>query len=422
METLASHVPSQESPLGLYIHIPFCERKCPYCDFNTYAGLESQFDDLVDALCLEMEQWQEPLSDRYVNTIFIGGGTPTVLNADALAKLFSALFTQFSVEPNAEITCEANPGTVDREKFATLKSLGVNRLSMGVQSFQAEELAFLGRIHTVDDVFAAWAMARTVGFDNINLDFIFGLPEQDPATWRDTIRTALELEPDHLSLYSLIVEENTPLHHWVETGKTAMPDDDVAATHYEAAMEMLSAAGYHHYEVSNWACMRDRNGESAPIPERACRHNLIYWRNQEYVGIGPGSHSHLHLASSGGMEDNGVADGRASIEKRWGNHRPVAGYIKRMRNGQSIEAFDEVITPRLSMGETMMLGLRLLQEGVSKRAFLQKYGVEIDAVYGETLARLADQELITSESGRVCLTSKGMMLGNQIFMQFLPDV
>ena len=189
METLASHAPSQEGPLGLYIHIPFCERKCPYCDFNTYAGLESQFDDLVDALCLEMEQWQEPLSGRHINTIFLGGGTPTILSPNALAKLFDALFTQFSVESNAEITCEANPGTVDREKFATLKSLGVNRLSMGVQSFQAEELAFLGRIHTVDDVFAAWAMARTVGFDNINLDFIFGLPEQDPATWRDTIRT-----------------------------------------------------------------------------------------------------------------------------------------------------------------------------------------------------------------------------------------
>ena len=421
METLASLALLQESPLGLYVHIPFCERKCPYCDFNTYAGLESQFDDLIDALCLEMERWQEPLSSRHISTIFIGGGTPTVLSVDALTKLFDALFTHFNVKPDAEISCEANPGTVDRRKFTALKSLGVNRLSMGVQSFQAEELDFLGRIHTVDDVFTAWAMARKAGFDNINLDFIFGLPEQHPATWRDTIHTALELKPDHLSLYSLIVEENTPLHHWVETGQTAMPDDDIAATQYEAAAEMLSVAGYHHYEVSNWARTPDRSGDGTPIPERACRHNLIYWRNQEYVGIGPGAHSHLRFASSDGMKDNRIENGHASIEKRWGNHRPVAGYIKRMRDGQSVEAFDEVITPRLSMGETMMLGLRLLQEGVSERAFQQKYGMEIDAVYGETLAHLADQDLVTRENGRVCLTSQGMMLGNQIFMQFLPD-
>ena len=330
--------------MGLYIHIPFCERKCPYCDFNTYAGLNSLFDDTVDALCMEMERWAERLSHRQVTTIFLGGGTPTVLDVRLLDRIFAQIHRSFDVAVDAEITSEANPGTVDRAKFSALRALGVNRLSMGVQSFQADELRFLGRIHSVDDVMRAWEKARDAGFDNINLDFIFGLPGQSMESWQSTLDQALSMAPEHLSLYSLIVEENTPLHHWVEIGQVAAPDDDEAAAHYETAMECLGAAGYQQYEVSNWARTQrsasghrlDAEAGSALMPDLACRHNLIYWRNQEYLGIGPGAHSHLRQATL-----DRQMTGELWSERRWGNRKPVAGYVNRIRSGKPVEAFAE---------------------------------------------------------------------------------
>ncbi|MBK8047832.1 MAG: radical SAM family heme chaperone HemW [Anaerolineales bacterium] len=243
-------------PLGLYLHIPFCERKCPYCDFNTYAGLHALHQDTVDALCREMEQRAADAAGRTVVSIFIGGGTPTLLTPAQLEQLLKAIQMNFEVASTAEISCEANPGAVDRERFMALRMLGVNRLSMGVQSFQPEELKFLGRIHDVADVYVAFDAARAVGFDNINLDFIFGLPRQPLVAWSSTPDSALALAPEHLSLYSLIVEPDTPLEHWVHTGQVEVPDEDNAADHYELAMERLAAGGYWQYEVST--------GRSAP--------------------------------------------------------------------------------------------------------------------------------------------------------------
>lgn len=415
---------SELQPLGLYIHIPFCERKCPYCDFNTYAGLNSLFDDTVDALCMEMERWAERLSHRQVTTIFLGGGTPTVLDARLLNRIFAQIHRSFDVAVDAEITSEANPGTVDRAKFSALRALGVNRLSMGVQSFQADELRFLGRIHSVDDVMRAWGKARDAGFDNINLDFIFGLPGQSTASWQSTLDQALSLAPEHLSLYSLIVEENTPLHHWVEIGQVAAPDDDEAAAHYEMAMECLGAGGYQQYEVSNWARTQqsasrhrlDTETGSALMPDLACRHNLIYWRNQEYLGIGPGAHSHLRQSTL-----NRQMTGELWSERRWGNRKPVAGYVNRIRSGKPVEAFAEIIEAELSMGETMMLGLRLLDEGVSRSDFQDRYCVELDQVFGHQLDQLTSWGLLENLGDRIRLTKRGLMVGNQVFLRFLPE-
>lgn len=395
--------------LGLYVHIPFCERKCPYCDFNTYAGLQASFQDLVDALCGEMARWRAPLAGRTVATIFVGGGTPTVLTAAQLEQIFGAIHANFHVAAAAEITCEANPGTVDREKFGVLRRLGVNRLSMGVQSFQPDELAFLGRIHDVEDVYLAYDAARAASFDNINLDFIFGLPQQPLAAWDDTLTKVLALAPEHLSLYSLIVEPETPLHHWVETGKTPAPDDDLAADHYEQAMARL-ADGYVHYEVSNWS-RRAAADDEAATPALACRHNLIYWQNADYLGIGPGAHSHLREPAAGG----------GWREQRWGNRRPVAGYVQRIRRGEAVAAFTETIDPRLAMGETMMTGLRLLRTGVPDAHFAALHGVGLREVFGPTIERLAARGLIAWNAGALRLTPAGLMLGNQVFAEFLPD-
>lgn len=407
----ASRVPPGERrPFGLYIHIPFCEKKCPYCDFNTYAGLNNLFAPTVAALCQELADWGQRLDKPMVDTIFVGGGTPTLLDAPLLTQIFDTVRQWFRPTAGCEITSEANPGTVDREKFGRLRELGVNRLSMGVQSFLPHELTFLGRIHDTEDVYQAFAAARAAGFDNINLDFIFGLPGQDAESWQQSLTAALTLRPEHLSLYSLIVEPDTPLHHWVESGHTPAPDEDVAADLYEQAMARLGAAGYTHYEVSNWA---NTSGSPAPIgsmPALACRHNLIYWRNQEYVGIGPGAHSHLRLIGSQGVE-----------EVRWANHRSVPGYNRRIRNGESVEVMREVISPRMAMGETMMTGLRLVGEGVSRRRFAHRHGVEMQAVFGAELAQLKDWGLLYVDEEQVRLTPRGLLLGNQIFMRFLDS-
>ena len=393
--------------LGLYIHIPFCERKCPYCDFNTYAGLESRFQDLVAALAGEMARWREPLRGRTLSTIFIGGGTPTVLEEAQLAQIFAAVDANFHLAAGCEITCEANPGTVDRAKFAALRRLGVNRLSMGVQSFQPQELAFLGRIHDVADVHRAFTAARAAGFDNINLDFIFGLPHQAPDAWEDTLDQALRLAPEHLSLYSLIVEPDTPLFHWVQHGQVEAPDDDLAADLYELAIARLADAGYLQYEVSNWA----RGDGDTETPAYACRHNLIYWRNDDYLGVGPGAHSHLHAAPQQG----------GTGERRWGNRKPVPGYIKRIRAGEPVEEFTEEIEPRLAMGETMMLGLRLLREGVPRGRFAARHGRAVDDVFADELRQLAERNLLAWDEHRVRLTPEGLLLGNRVFGAFLPD-
>ncbi len=401
--------------LGLYIHIPFCERKCPYCDFNTYAGLGSLFADMVDALCAEMARWRSTLQERTVSTVFIGGGTPTVLSEAQLAQLMAAIHSNFRLAAGCEITCEANPGTVDQAKFAALHRLGVNRLSMGVQSFQAQELDFLGRIHNVQDVYTAFAAARTAGFDNINLDFIFGLPHQAVSGWEETIEQALQLGPEHLSLYSLIVEPDTPLNHWVQIGQVDAPDDDLAADLYELAMARLETAGYIQYEVSNWA--RRSGGadsgaaDSGETPTYACRHNLVYWRNGDYLGIGPGAHSHLRGPAADGGED----------ERRWGNRKPAAGYIKRVRAGAALEEFSETISPRLAAGESMMLGLRLLREGVGSRRFAALHGRTPEQMFPAELREMAERGLLVWDQERVRLTPSGLLLGNRVFAAFLPD-
>lgn len=399
---------TQREPIGLYLHVPFCERKCPYCDFNTYAGLDDQFAAYVVALCRELADWGARLGRPEVATLFLGGGTPTVLDAEQLERILATANDSFRLLPNAELTCEANPGTVDRAKFAALRALGVNRLSMGVQSFQPEELAFLGRIHDVADVYRAFEAARAAGFDNLNLDFIFGVPGQTEATWADTLSAALALGPEHLSLYSLIVEPNTPLFTWVETGRVAVPDDDAAATLYELAQERLAVAGYVHYEVSNWARDGAVRAAGESVPAFASRHNLGYWRNGEYLGVGPGAHSHLRVADRTGVTG-----------RRWSNVRPVPGYIRRAGAGASAEASGEDLTDATAMGETMLLGLRLVDEGVPFAHFRQLHGADPREVYPTELAELAGWDLLTLDKECIRLTPRGLAVANQVTARFV---
>ena len=424
-------------PISLYIHIPFCQRKCPYCDFNTYAGLNRLFEPFTAALVKEIELAGEVNGHPPVRTIFLGGGTPTVLPADLLAQIMAACRRSFDVLPDAEITSEANPGTVDVTRFAALRALGVNRLSMGVQSFDEAELHFLGRIHSADDVEIAVAAARQAGFANINLDLIYGLPDQPLATWQRTLQRAVSLGPQHISLYSLTIEEGTPFADWAATGRIGTPDPDLAADMYEAADEILEGAGYVQYEISNWGKGKEGNkgkdrNESSQLPvfpsfpsfpSFVCRHNLTYWRNETYLGFGPGAHS-----SQDGRRWAGIKPVPAYIERVTSalagcstviNHHAVAG-LRPSQLPSPWTDFVEEIDGRLSMGETMMLGLRLVVEGVTFQRFQQRHERSMLDVFSDEIADLERLDLLERLPDRVRLTRRARLLGDQVFARFLP--
>ena len=417
MSSQALLVPELPAPplrgLGIYVHIPFCVRKCAYCDFNTYAGLEALHETYVAALCREITQAAPTHGHRKVDSVFIGGGTPTVLSGSQLARILGALRAGFSMVPDCELTVEANPGATDQSRFRELADLGVNRLSLGAQSFQEAELRFLGRIHGVAELGTAVDAARAAGLQRINLDLIFGLPGQERVAWHRSLDAALALAPEHLSLYSLIVEPETPLAAWVASGRVAAPDDDLAADLYEDARERMAAAGYLHYEIANWV-RPPVAGEAVDAwtsPPGASRHNLRYWRNEDYLGFGPGAHSCLHQPA---------AEGAAHQARRWWNLKSVPEYIRRLGAGQEPEDQSERVVGALAMAESMMLGLRLVREGLSWAAFQRLHGVDARECYAPILAELSEWGMLESSSSALRLSAKGVPLGNQIFSRFLP--
>jgi oxygen-independent coproporphyrinogen-3 oxidase len=377
---------------GLYIHIPFCQARCAYCDFNTYAGLQSLHADYVSALVREIEG----AGPARVRTIYIGGGTPTVLPPSLLARILDAVRRRFSVAPDVEITVEANPGTVDAATLEDLLTLGINRLSLGVQSFHDDELRLLGRSHSMAQAVDTLDAARRAGLDNVSIDLIYGLPGQALDAWQASLDRALALRPAHLSLYALSLEPGTPLAAAVSAGRLPAPDPDLAAEMYERARTRCAAAGYLHYELSNWA----------RAPALRCRHNLRYWRNEPYLGIGAGAHAY-HVGNTGGRRSANVAH--------------PADYVERLASGMSPAAWQEEIGRTLAMGETMMLGLRLVEEGVAFDRFHARFGTDLVRTFAGALDELAPFGLVERCSDRVRLTPRGHLLANQALYRFLPD-
>ncbi len=364
-------------------------------------GLREQY---VAALCDEIALAGLRARDaqgqpRRCRTIFFGGGTPSLLTAAQVALLLDAARAAFVVDADAEITMEANPGALEYERLDEVRAAGVNRLSMGAQSFDAGLLRWMGRIHSPAEIETAFRAARAAGFTNINLDFIFALPGQSQGVWEDTLERALALEPDHLSLYNLIVEEGTPLYGWVARGKVREVDEDTAADMYEYAQRRLGDAGYDHYEISNWA-----------RPGHACQHNLTYWRNLAWLGLGAGGSSFF-------------------AGHRFTNARPIRDYIARIRAslGQPAESAlpagaiveDERIGHELEMAETAMLALRLA-EGLSLATFRERYGQEFWPTFDQRLSDIRTLDLLEETAGRVRLTERGRMVGNEVFARLLP--
>lgn len=440
---------------SLYFHIPFCTHRCAYCDFNTYARQEDMIPAYVDALCKEVEfvgkslRSERSRSDREgvveAHTIFFGGGTPSLLSPKQFESIFNAIHRNFQVTSDAEITIEANPGTVSFADLLNLRSLGINRISYGVQSANAEELRMLERIHTFFDVIEAVSNSRKAGFNNLNLDLIYGLPEQTLFTWQTTVRRILDLHPEHISAYALTLEHGTPFGRWSTKGILPLPDPDLAAEMYEWLSEMLELNGYVQYEISNWAKI---NAEGKMMNEESnaenssrfavihhssfqCRHNLQYWRGLPYLAFGAGAH--------------GYANGY-----RYSSVLRIQTYIERITNYQlpgtrlpfplsPATVNHHKQSPKDDMSEFMMTGLRLTQEGVSEAEFQARFGHSMRDIFGQEIDELLKLGLIefvfpaetvapvaersggwARGEGEILRISKhGRLLGNQVFMRFV---
>ncbi len=416
--------------ISLYVHIPYCQHKCGYCDFNSHAGSDqAEQERYVQALLAEMDAWarRPELAGVTVPTVFIGGGTPTLLDGPLLARVIRGVHERFAVVPGVEFTIEANPGTVDvaGEKLRLAFEAGANRVSFGVQARQPHLLKLLGRIHTAAEVEQAVAAARAAGFANINLDLMYGLPGQTPSDFTETIRWALSMGPAHISAYSLIIEEGTPFFVDYEAGRLSLPPEEAEEAMFEEGTALLQGAGFHQYEVSNFA-----------RPGYECRHNLVYWRNEPYLGVGCGAHSFLRLAAplpnlgaprpaltasrvQGGATVE-TAPGEAGQVYRFWTLKHPGTYRNALERGELPVEAGEVIDRAGEMAETMMVGLRLV-DGVSEERFAARFGERITSVYGDSLDRLTRQGLVEIRDGSVRLTQRGLRLGNQVWQEFLPE-
>ena len=375
-------------PIGLYIHIPFCRQKCLYCDFPSWAGKESRMQAYVDALIREIRKRATKYTDRKVVSVFFGGGTPTTLSIPMLELLMQAVLENWDVSEDAEITTEANPGTLDSEMAEALKKMGFNRLSMGVQAWQNRLLKSLGRIHTIESFQENFKAVREAGFENVNTDLMFALPDQSMADWQETVQNMVALHPEHISAYSLIIEEGTPFFDRYEKGELKPASEDLDREMYHWAVGYLAEHGYEQYEISNFA-----------KKDRQSRHNRIYWQAEEYLGMGLGSHSYM----------NG---------ERFHNIYDLQAYIEADGEESLLKEDVEIITKEDALAEFMFLGLRLT-EGVSFARFEERFGTEMKNIYGSQIEKLVRDGLLAEDETGIRLTARGVDISNVVFEEFL---
>lgn len=383
---------------GLYIHIPFCRQKCFYCDFPSFAGREKKIDTYLQILEQEFALLRQRLYQKdnvrdteskfAPRTIYIGGGTPTALNAHQLAKLLEIVLKYVVVAEAEEFTVEMNPGTVDREKLLLLQQAGVNRLSVGVQSFDDNCLQKIGRIHTAQEAVNTIELAHNLGFGNISLDLIYGLPQQDREILTQSVERALTLPVQHISIYGLQLEEGTAFQRMADMGKLQLPTNELVETMHDYIVEKLPEAGYQRYEISNYA-----------LPGYESKHNLSYWQDVDYLGLGSGAHSYWQGT-------------------RYENPSSIDDYISVLEAGRLPATLEEQVDRQAHMEEYCFLGLRTAA-GIDKNLFQQKFGVDLFTVYGRTIEKLVAQDLLQHTARGIALTPLGMKYGNQVFGEFL---
>ena len=394
------------SGMGLYVHVPFCKTKCPYCDFNTYQGIENLIEPFLPAITSEITCWGDALAHPPVKSVFFGGGTPSYLPQGDIERILVAIQSSFQVDPAAEISIEANPGDLDEAACAGILHQGVNRLSIGVQSLDNDLLNLLGRRHQASEAVEAFQSARQAGFDNVNLDLMYGLPNQSMEQWQKTLSSLIELTPEHISLYALTIEEGTPMHRWAAEGKIPEPDSDLAADMYQHAREVLAEAGYHHYEISNWS-----------LPDRACEHNLVYWENGPYLGVGPGAHSRLgdyrfwtvlsprdYNTKAATWADSGV--------------QPLADLVETALQGIPTLGGWEHLSLETTCSETMFLGLRLL-DGLNLSEASAIAGTDLAKKFQTPIQECLNLGLLEQDGDCLKLTMQTYLVANQAFTRFL---
>lgn len=375
--------------VGLYVHFPFCARKCSYCDFPSYAGQDDQMARYLEALHAEIDAAPR----AQVRSVFLGGGTPSYIPGPWMAEVMAHLRRHFEFLPDAEVTMEANPGNERlhageaRVEWGRYREMGINRVSLGVQSFDAAILKALGRIHSPEEALEAVAAVKAGGFANLSIDLMYGLPNQTLAHWRETLERAVALDLPHLSAYSLIVEPHTPFEAMHRRGELRLPSEDEEQAMAALAREVLGAAGYRQYEVSNWA-----------KPGFESRHNQVYWLMEPWLGLGSGAHSYYE-------------------RRRWGNPATIPGYLQ--QGPAAMPPEPQPVGEEIE--EVMFMGLRMTREGVSEARFKRRFGVGLAEVYGEAIARLQADGLLTWKGDRLVLTPRGLPLANEVFAAFLLD-
>lgn len=373
--------------LSLYLHIPFCVRKCIYCDFLSFASDESMREQYVDAVCKEINSYKIFGKEYQIKTIFVGGGTPSLLSEREIEKIFAALITTFDLTKVEEVTIEANPGTLTREKLNCYKKIGINRLSMGLQSTEERELSMLNRIHTYRQFLEGYEEARRQGFENINIDLMMGLPNQTKESYLKGLEKIMALCPEHISSYSLIVEEETPLYNR-EDLLELLPDEDTEREMYDLTGQNLEKNGYYRYEISNYA----KQGFE-------CKHNIVYWRQKEYLGIGLGASSYFQGA-------------------RFKNEEDFSSYLKMPYIPIEKRTQYTILNVEDKMEEFMYLGLRMT-EGVSKALFEDTFQRKIEDVYGNVLKKYEKMGLLREKGDLIYFTKKGLDVSNQVLWEFL---
>ena len=388
--------------LSLYIHIPFCQTKCPYCDFNTYAKIEHLMPSYIDALCKELLLWSSVLNPHPIRTIFFGGGTPSYLPVDNLKRILDLVRTNFESDIS-EITIEVNPNDIEDANIDGFMDMGINRISIGTQSFQDSILKTLGRTHSADTAIDCYKKLKKMGVDNISLDLMYGIPYQTLKDWKDSLNIVSELEPDHLSLYCLTLEKHTPMQRMIDIGELKFADDDLAADMYVLCEEFLRDKGYEQYEISNWS-----------KPNKESQHNLRYWMNRPFLGVGPGAHSYLFKNRFNNVKSPNTYIAKylasAKLVSTPDNFDNTNDLLNQIPSIENIEPIDK----RLEMGETMMLGLRL-NRGIKAVEFENRFGVSVSDIFGETIKDLIDQKLLICSNDIYKLTQKGRLLGNEVF-------
>ena len=384
--------------MELYFHIPFCVRKCEYCAFVSFPASAEEKDAYVSALLREAENRRGEITEP-IETVYIGGGTPSLLSAEQFKRMTTGIRGLLPFSEDAEFSVEANPGTLTESFLDAAVSAGVNRLSLGMQSFQAGLLKFMGRIHTFEEVRHSVSLAREAGIRSLNLDLIFGIPGQTMRDWEETLDAALSLFPEHISAYGLIPEEGTPLFRKLENGDAVLPDPDLEREMYDLAIRKLRDSGLKQYEISNFA----REGFE-------CRHNIGYWTQVPYVGLGLSAASMLILKRDAG--------GLTCLRKT--NPSDFAEYMEMVRSGDYSPVYSETVLPDESRFETMMLSLRMIG-GVSESRFLELHGVPVASCWGEILESLRREGLLMHENGAWFLTRRGMDIQNSILLEFMKD-